>query len=228
MPNIRNLSAALILGALLAACSGSVNAPQQSEASAPSRSTAQSPNTAIVMGPNVQVSLQNASHFHGEVLADADPVNPQHLIVCSGMWPEAAESGRGAHDVTYVSFDGGRSWKQTYVDHQGNMAIDPTCEIGFDGNADTGGVADGETGHVFIVHSADGGLHWGKPLVLPSGDRDFMTVDTSRSRYRGRVYYDVFNTVYGEWAHVGDIYSTDGGRTFSQNGHRRPQLGETQ
>lgn len=147
----------------------------------------------IMVSPNVQVSVDNAHLAHGEVLVAADPVNPDHLIACSGIWAWPARSSPhfGMRDVAYVTFDGGTSWQGTSISHVGAASdLDPACAIGVNGIAYFAGAAlsDSEPGRDWLTRSTDGGLRWSKPILFPFADRDFLAVDEFRSSYRGRLY----------------------------------------
>ncbi|MGH7736386.1 MAG: sialidase family protein [Candidatus Tyrphobacter sp.] len=175
----------------------------------------------VTVGPNVQVSLRYKGLAHGEALIAADPVNPQHLIACSGVWttPSGPFPHNGIREVAYVSEDGGGSWSATKLTHVGAFDLDPVCAIGLGGVAYFGGASafDPEPGHDWIARSTDGGMHWQAPSLFPWGDRDFIAVDTTTSRYRGRLYDVALNAKHapgGDIANLGMIRSTDNGKTF--------------
>ena len=68
------------------------------------------PSARIAIGRNVQVSKDRPNTFHYELLAAADPENPDRLIACG----EAADAAlTRMTNVVYVSRDGGATWKQT-------------------------------------------------------------------------------------------------------------------
>lgn len=206
---------ALYAAAALVGCNAHTAATETgSHATAPSWAT---------VGPNVQVSVQNAALAHGEVLADADPVNPRHLIACSGVWLSRARAfpHNGIREVAYVTFDGGRSWKQTNLTHVGAFDLDPVCSIGFHGIAYFGGASafDPRPGHDWLERSTDGGLRWSKPSIFPWGDRDFIAIDRTNSTYRGRLYDIALNAVEAtkgrlSSANLGELRSTNSGKTF--------------
>jgi hypothetical protein len=203
---VKHIGAAIAFALMLAACSG------QSSTS-----------DAIAVGPNVQVSQANANLAHGEMLIAADPVNPQHLIACSGVW--TLDSGiwpkPGIRVVAYVTSDGGGSWQQTYFSRVGAFDLDPVCAVGFNGLAFFGGASsfDPKPGHDWLVRSTDGGLHFSKPAIFPWGDRDFIAIDETRSAYRGRLYDVSLNATRAtrgspESDNLGMIRSTNGGATY--------------
>ena len=176
----------------------------------------------VTIGPNVQVSAKNADLAHGEVLIGSDPVNARHLIACSGMWtyPVRTFPDAGIRNVAYVTFDGGKSWTPAYQSHVGAFDLDPTCDIGFGNLTLLGGASAFHPGpgHDWVVRSVDGGLHWSRPSIFSWGDRDFVVVDKTSSRYRGRIYdaATVVSRGHGKDVnYLGIMHSTDGGKTFS-------------
>src|SRR5260370_7663230 len=76
----------------------------------------------------------------------------------------------------------------------------------------------GIEGETLIYRSSDGGLKWEKPVILPLLDREYLAVDQSSGKYRGRIYltgntYD--RTVDGHFRMIFLLLrSVDGGMTF--------------
>ena len=179
------------------------------------------------MGPNVHVSTDDPRSPHAEILLAADPAHPERLLGCSMVLGE----GTGTWKVAgYSSFDGGRSWKRTLVSELGPTTADPACAFGPDGAAylavlggDT--VVEGQDEfYTFLYRSSDGGATWEKPIQLPHSDREYVTVDNSQSKYRGRVYLNATTLVkslddatqYGENFRLGVAisHSNDRGASF--------------
>jgi hypothetical protein len=202
-------SYAILLALVVAGCSAQ---QQQQPAAAPSLPPG------ISIRQNVQVSVQNAKLAHGEALIAADPVNPQHLIACSGIWtvPSEPYPHNGIREVAYVSNDGGEAWTQTKLTHVGAFDLDPVCAIGLGGMAYFGGASafDPRPGHDWIVRSTDGGMRWQAPSIFSWGDRDFIAIDTTSGRYRGRLYDVALNAKHDGTANLGLIRSANDGKTF--------------
>jgi hypothetical protein len=186
----------------------------------------------IAVQPNIQVSKQHESLFHGEVIVGADPVNPQHLIACSGVWPP--ESDRHPVVMAYMTIDGGLTWNQVDKSFSKADGLDPVCGFGFHnivylgsyGSADVywwqhseqpiprGGI---DPEHDYLAYSRDGGRTWSKPHALKAGDRPMLAVDTTTSRFRGRVYYEALTNDHGNPIHscICLVYSADNGKTIA-------------
>ena len=158
------------------------------------------PNPAIKVGPNVHVSKAHADWQHGEIELAADPTDPKVLLGCSVV---SLSKENVARTVAYASFDGGKTWESKVVAAHGSMTADPTCGFGPDGHAYFGTLGyemDGPNPiDLALYRSNDRGRTWQPPFVLSSGvDRPFLTVDQTKSKYRGRVYVnatDFFKTI---------------------------------
>src|ERR1700730_12545538 len=145
----------------------------------------------IVVSPNVQVSKALGSIEHEEVMIGADVRNHNHLIACSiGVFPKTKSVLR---NLAYMSFDGGTTWRHTLTVAD---SADPSCAIGVDGIAqyasdfDSGG-PDSRSLLLRVHRSLDGGLTWNRATIGPetqSIDREYITVDDTAGRFRGRSY----------------------------------------
>ena len=150
------------------------------------------PSARIAIGRNVQVSKDRPNTFHYELLAAADPENPDRLIACG----EAADAAlTRMTNVVYVSRDGGATWKQTLdMDEDLQHTGDPACGFGTGGAAYALGLGSGTQepttlgSRTLVARSMDGGLTWSKPVPFPYVDREYLTVDRTNGKYAGRVY----------------------------------------
>ncbi len=190
--------------------------------------SAQTAKDPITVGPNVQVSAANASRDHYEVYVGTDPGNPKDLIGCSMIEPKRP-STRLTDSIVYSSFDGGASWTPTLESDAALQGVgDPACVFGPGGDAyfvalamESGGpLSTMYTSHMLVYRSADEGKTWSAPVKLPMVDRDFVSVDTTHSKYRGNVYITAngFARAIGEGSPTaGFIYfrSEDSGKNFS-------------
>ncbi|HEY3119626.1 MAG TPA: sialidase family protein, partial [Vicinamibacteria bacterium] len=160
---------------------------------------------------------------HYEVLAAADPTDPSRLIACSFLFP--ADGGRTTN-VVYTSFDGGRTWEPTLGGDELLDASDPACAYGPDGEAYfvAALLTRGEPRRMKFYRSKDGGRTWGPATIFTYMDREYLAVDTTKGRYRGRIYVNGNNRADP----VSDVVmfrSTDGGASFAGPA-RRPGFGE--
>jgi hypothetical protein len=113
---------------------------------------------------------------------------------------------------------------------QGRLTGDPACAFGPDRTAFVaalGGditVSGQDDSYTFVYSSQDGGESWKDPIRLSHTDREFLTVDTTDKKYRGRVYLNATGivkaiddeTVYGENMAIGVAFfhSQDKGVSF--------------
>ena len=181
----------------------------------------------IKVGRSVHVSAAEPDSPHAELLVAADPADPKRLLACSMVL--GADTGTWTI-VGYSSFDGGGSWRRTLRAEHGPNTGDPACAFGPEGAAYLAALG-GDTTiegqdefYTYVYRSLDGGASWGKPVRLPHTDREYLTVDNTRGKYRGRVYLNATGLVkalddatqYGENFRVGVAisHSDDGGLTF--------------
>jgi hypothetical protein len=178
------------------------------------------PLRAITVGPNVQVSAAYPDVTQSEGLIAADPGSADQLLGCTMMWPDSSASWV---TVAYHSADGGKSWKPTLRTRAEDWAMDPTCTYGPDGWAymvtaprySRQGL--GET--MTLWRSRDGGATWDSSGTMASVDRDYLSVDHTQGRFRGRIYvHGVSSTRLVDGSLGGAKFtlfaSSDGGRTF--------------
>lgn len=145
----------------------------------------------ITVGANVQVSRSRSDQAHWEVLVAADPENPNHLLACTMVAPKLSEQLYTA--AAYVSFDGGVSWQESLQINEGWQIADPACAYGPGGVAYLtvlvqGYAGDSARSRMLFFKSSDSGRTWSKPLELPTIDREYLTVDNTTEKFRGRIY----------------------------------------
>jgi len=177
----------------------------------------------VAVGPNVQVSRAREKHTHYEVLSAADPSDASRLLACSFLFPA---DGSPTSNAVYASFDGGRSWDLTLGGDELLNTSDPACAYGPDGTAYfvAALLPRGEPRRMKFYRSADAGRTWGPATLFTYMDREYLFVDTSSSRWRGRVYVNGNNRVDP----VSDLVlfrSADGGASFTGPA-RRPGFGQ--
>src|SRR6266496_5102153 len=187
----------------------------------PSPSIAAPQSGPIVVGPNVGVSASRADQPHHEVLIAADPNDPKSLLACSMLGYDYEESGTSV--VVYVSSDQGKSWQESlHIAKAGERVTDPACALGPGKTAYVAALvykADGD-GQTQFFRSNDSGRTWFKPVTLPWGDREYITVDNSSANFRGAVYLHATGSVgsvnpQGRPIYVVDLSrSADAGVTF--------------
>jgi hypothetical protein len=174
----------------------------------------------LLVGPNVQVSATRAGDTHYEVLAAADPKNPNNIIVGSFIYPdENVENG----SIVYSSSDGGASWQATLEGADLYRTSDPAVAFGPDNVAYYVAAVlpadDKRTMRLF--RSTDGGRTWDPSYsTFTYSDREYVTVDTTGGKYHGRVYVNGNNRIPKGVSDIVMFYSTDQGRNFKGPGKR--------
>jgi len=174
------------------------------------------PSSAEIMraGPSVHVSEALPSDPHGEVEIDANPQDANELVACSMVFPNDSPT---TDVVTYVSFDGGKTWKLALrtQGEDGHQSWDPDCRYG-PGNilyslSEGLGAEYPDDNYDRIDRSTDGGKTWETVTRAIHAERSFLVVDERPGPQQGWLY------LYGMGADRGSIrvgYSTDGGKTF--------------
>jgi len=168
----------------------------------------------IHVGPSVQVSKDLPSDPHGEIEIGVNPRDASELAACSMLF---ANDSPSSEVVTYVSFDGGLSWKLTLrtKGQDDNESWDPDCHYGpghvlYSLSEGTG--PDYPNSYDRIDRSSDGGKNWEPFARAIHAERSFIVVDDQPGPQSGWVY------LYGMGEDNSSIrvgYSTDGGKTFS-------------
>jgi len=168
---------------------------------------------------------------------EVDPADPKHMVASSNDYGSCC-------DQFYTSFDAGKTW------HTGNMSVEDPGRTGSDPvstfDVRTGTVLHASLNYTFnedgtqscdgdlvVSRSKDGGLHWGKPVVVAGGlgcdldplqlfnDKEFMVTDNNRhSPFYGRTYltWTQFESRGGEFVSspILEAHSDNGGKTWSR------------
>lgn len=159
-----------------------------------------------------------------------DPENPKHLLA---SYQEDRFPDEGCRNLTSaVSFDGGASWQESLLPRLTVAAggpyertSDPWVAFGTGGRAYFVSLGFNETSPqngVYLSASDDGGLTWGDPVAVHSGNQNFddkesVVVDNrDDSPYKGRVYvaWDSINSARQQPVLL--TYSDDGGHSFAE------------
>ena len=163
---------------------------------------------------------------------NVDPRNPNHLVASSNDYDSNG-------DEFYTSFDGGHTWRTGDMSLEGSNRIGSDPVTVFDVKHDTiihsslNFKFDGSDGDLVVSLSTNGGLRWGKPVVVADGqgaddaptqlfnDKEWMVTDNNpRSRFYGRTYltWTLFISHHGNYASspIMEAHSDDGGRTWTR------------
>jgi hypothetical protein len=168
---------------------------------------------AVRVGPSVHVSKDLPSDPHGEIEIGANPQDANQLVACSMLFPNVSPT---SEVVTYVSFDGGKTWKLALrtKGQDGHESWDPDCRYGpghllYSLSEGTGPAY--PDSYDRIDRSSDGGKTWETFTRAIHAERSFIVVDDQPGPQKGWLY------LYGMGADTSGIrvgYSTDGGKTF--------------
>lgn len=226
------LRCALILlatGALTLGCRAERQRPAGPTAASPDRSP-------ITVGPNVHVSAAKPASDHTEYMADADPADPNRLMVCSMIYSQERNLLTSG---LYASADGGATWALALDDGSSRPGgvWDPACAFGARGEAyfatltfhdelkredvntyEKWSMKSPASDYMAVHRSTDGGRTWGAPVEVGFIDNEDINVDRTAGRFRGRVY------LYGNsqpWSSLWLIHSEDGGRTWTRSAETR-------
>jgi len=167
-----------------------------------------------------------------------NPSNPDHLVAASLQATKPGSAVR-ISNVSYVSFDGGRTWRTVPAqnDHQ-RVHGDDAVTIGRNGVVYHSYIAfdgirvprpDRASSGIFVRTSRDG-LSWSEPVAvvdhintaIPFEDKPWVAVDDAdESPHRGNVYvawtrFDVYGSADPQHtSHIWFSRSRDGARSFS-------------
>ncbi len=152
----------------------------------------------------------------------ADPNNAQRMLACSIIGPASdARTRTGA----YATFDGGASWTPVVTDAEQKHNFDPACAYGINNDAYFASLNRGKdfVASLNAYYSEDGGRTWNGSKIPAAAryyvDREYISVDVSNSKYRGRVYMHAFGAGFrlGSISRLGGFIlyrSLDSGKTF--------------
>ncbi len=166
---------------------------------------------------------------------NVDPANPRHLVASSNDYDSNG-------DEFYTSVNGGRTWTT------GDMSLESSARIGSDPvttfdvrhhtvihtslNFLITEQGEAKDGDLVVSLSTDGGISWGKPVVVADGvgqdssplnifnDKQWMVTDNNpRSPYYGRTYltWTAFFARNGNYTKspIFSAHSDDGGRSWT-------------
>ena len=171
---------------------------------------------------------------------EVDPTDSNHMIASSNDYGSCC-------DEFYTTFDGGQTWHTGNMSNEGNRRIgsdpvtvfdvkntragDPTRAIHASLNfvVNRHGACDGD---LVVSISKDGGLTWGRPVVVADGegcdddafqlfhDKEWIVTDNNRqSPFYGRTYvtWSGFVSENGQYVSsaIYEAHSDDGGQTWS-------------
>ena len=179
----------------------------------------------IFVGESIRVSV-NRERPHVEPNIAVNPKNPRHLVATSIAFTRHDSSFTCA---VFTSFDGGRSWQVGDLSPLNKLKLDfagdPWIAFGHAGTVFFSCLADnGRSASTLVFSSSDGGRTWSEPSVVPFGnggsfDRPSVAVDTTNSKFSGRVYVAASQTIKTESgkriSQPVVARSEDNGRTFS-------------
>jgi hypothetical protein len=169
----------------------------------------------ITVGNNVRVSTSFPKRRHFEIQMAADPENAKRLIACSVV---SSPHKAGTDVVTYVSLDGGLSWRGKLHEDPGQYTADPTCTYGPGGITYFlfGGTVLDSIGRFLHKNvsrrSLDGGVTWEPRVETAWIDRQYLVADFTKGPYRGRLYFNGTDT-HTPYS-VSLFRSLDSGKTF--------------
>lgn len=198
--------------------------------------------SALSVGNTVQVSADDPTTPLGETWLAANPRDPKNMVSVSMAFPK---KGPWA-SVMYYTQDAGTSWHRvTHGPHRDGYfwGADPHVQFGPDGVAyytdlewgsvdkapfDISLAAGGVPGLVYVYRSTDGGRSWSEPIDLAGVDHSCIGIDSSRGKYRGRVYVTytsvLTNAQGGHVETIGFAYSDDDGHTYRQRVFQQPKV----
>ncbi|HTR25479.1 MAG TPA: hypothetical protein VMI10_15970 [Terriglobales bacterium] len=168
---------------------------------------------AMHVGASVQVSKDLPAEPHGETEIAANPEVASQLVACSMIFPNDSPTSEVA---TYVSSDGGGSWKLVLrtAGQEGHESWDPDCRFG-PGHVlyslSEGSGPQYPDGYDRIDRSNDNGKTWETFTPVIHAERSFIVVDDRPGPQTGRMY------LYGLTDDMNSIrvgYSVDHGKTF--------------
>ena len=182
----------------------------------------------IEVGKNVQVSAAHPTAAHYEVIAAADPKDPQKMVVGSFIFPLGSTAGG---TILYATRDGGKTWTPTLQGKPLDNTSDPAPAFGPDGVAYYTASSLGPAGtpreqrKMLMFRSRDGGWTWQQLPAFTYSDRQYVAVDVSGGQHHGNIYVNGNNRVPYGVADFVVFRSKDQGQTFT-GPHTRPGFGK--
>ncbi|MCX6280350.1 MAG: hypothetical protein NTU51_00120 [Bacteroidetes bacterium] len=172
------------------------------------------------------INLSQGLYFDGEPYMAIDPANERHMVVAwMGYIPYQQIAIK-----TSATFNGGMNWSQVQsIPHvsPGFTSADPSLAFDGSGNVFLAYIdyrKSPDSGAVYVVKSADGGLSWSQRSKVIDAwddalkrpiDRPFLTIDRSGGTYNGRMY---ITTKPAQWIPPPNrpyfIRSTDNGQSW--------------
>jgi hypothetical protein len=170
------------------------------------------PRGVVHIGASVNVSKALRDDPHYEVEIATNPGDASELVACSMLF---ANDSPTSEVVTYVSSDGGKSWRLALrtQGQDGYESWDPDCRYGPEHilySLSEGASAGSPSNYDRVDRSFNGGKTW-QTFHAVHAERSFITVDQRPGPRQGWVY------LYGMGDNTGSIrvgYSTDRGETF--------------
>ena len=179
-----------------------------------SRETLQS-DRSVFVDPNVRVSFDGSDAIHMEAPIAASSTKPDQLYAAAQVhFPGHAFLDFEPH--IYLSADGGAQWQPISPPIRTERSWDNAMAAGQDGDAYFVTHHSGGSG-LTVYRTHDAGARWHSTRIGERWDREYISVDTTRSRYARRVYIagEYFPGMPGDQTDgVAVISSSDGGATF--------------
>lgn len=152
----------------------------------------QSPQT-LVLGPRTPINPPFVG-YHGEAAVAVDPESDDNLIVCG--YRSNQKSGTAYEGYVYHSADGGKTWREVFVDANSQWVSEESCAFGSGhqayfatGVSDTSrGVPHHEYGNLHLYRSPNGGRTWQTVLVNRFMDWTSMAANTTKSQGGNTLY----------------------------------------
>jgi len=227
------------ISGFLEAISGFVNDPSVPGIRPMTRSSCT--NGTDLGGGNIRMNCDSIILVHNELTISVDPADSNHIVAGSNDL-ELFNLGRAVVQrviaAYYTSTDGGTTWLNGHIQPGGftfngdpsvafnkNLGLVHYGTVAFNGGQQEAGFA---TSTIQVNTSSDGGLTFGRPVVVARGagvtvvnDKPYVTVDNNpTSPYFGRLYVTYTRFLFEQLGNYlqSPIYlsfSDDGAETFS-------------
>ncbi len=191
-------------------------------------------------GGNIRINCDSVNLPHNEMTIAVDPRNPDHIVAGSNDYELFFVGNTVIEKIIagyYTSFDGGSTWLNGRMPNGGfSFTGDPAVAFNNKSGLIHYGVLAfngfGTGVSIQVSTSSDGGLTYGKPVVVARGigfarisvfnDKPYITVDNNpNSPFYGRLYVTwtrFLSDQFGSFIEspIFFAFSDDGGKTFSQ------------